>query len=288
MLPAAIHISSGAMERPVALIHGAFSSPAFWRGPLPESIKGRAAIAYALPAHGPWMLDDARLDGVLRVERLARLYALALKRDFGGRPATLVGHSTGAFVALAVAAKAPELVSGLVLSGVFAAGERLAGRCLLRRLVSHPVLGPIAFDLAFRAWTSSATAFVQGLSSLMASPSSGLDAPYLAVCEDVRSDLLRSRPRGLHRFAAWLQKANIETALSRVTQPALVISGADDQVVPADEQRLVAKLLPRADYIEISDCGHLAMAEKPSAFCDFTNDWLRQHEKSVYAGAAWA
>ena len=95
---------------PIVFLHGAGSNLAMWI-PEVERLSGEfRCISIDLPAHGE------RSDDRFSVEAAVELIGDVIDRHAGGS-AALVGLSLGGFVAIAVAGRYPERVSGLVVSG---------------------------------------------------------------------------------------------------------------------------------------------------------------------------
>ncbi len=100
--------------RPLIIIHGAFSAIGSSFGSmLPGLAARRQAIGIELQAHG----RTADIDRPLSLEQLADDVA-AFIRQLGHAQADLFGYSNGAFVALHMALRHPELVRKLVLASV--------------------------------------------------------------------------------------------------------------------------------------------------------------------------
>jgi len=100
--------------QPLVLIHGAFSAIGTSFGKLlPELAKTRQVIGVELQAHG----HTSDIDRPLRLETLADDVAVAIQQ-LGLQPADLFGYSMGAFVALQVVIRHPEVVRKLVLASV--------------------------------------------------------------------------------------------------------------------------------------------------------------------------
>ena len=102
-------------ERPtIVFLHGARLTGASWRPQLAALGDEFRVLAPDLPGHGraasvPFTIDAAA-DAVVEL----------IAREAGGGRAILVGLSLGGYVAMTVAARAPERVIGLVVSGATA------------------------------------------------------------------------------------------------------------------------------------------------------------------------
>ena len=100
--------------QPLVLLHGAFSAIGTSFGKvLPELAKTRQVIAFELQAHG----HTADIDRPLSSEGMADDVAAAIK-ELGLEQADVFGYSMGAFVALHLVLRHPELVRKLVVASV--------------------------------------------------------------------------------------------------------------------------------------------------------------------------
>ncbi|HKY55989.1 MAG TPA: alpha/beta hydrolase [Anaerolineales bacterium] len=100
--------------QPLVLIHGAFSAIGTSFGKLlPELAKNRQVIGFELQAHG----RTADIDRPLSLESMADDVAIAIEQLDLPR-ADIFGYSMGAFVALQVVIRHPELVRKLVVASV--------------------------------------------------------------------------------------------------------------------------------------------------------------------------
>jgi pimeloyl-ACP methyl ester carboxylesterase len=64
--------------------------------------------------------------------------------------------------------------------------------------------------------------------------------------------------------------------LHRVTQPTLLIHGAEDRVVHPASARWAAQERPDWRFVMIEDMGHTPQLEDPDLFVSIVNGWLRQ------------
>ena len=118
-------VAAGPVDAPVIVfVHGTRMSKAYWAPQLRE-LGGTGdfrVIAVDLPGHGALARDEFSLEGAVAV------VAVTIREHGQGR-AILVGLSLGGYVAMATAARHPDLVRGLVVSGATLepAGPMVAG-----------------------------------------------------------------------------------------------------------------------------------------------------------------
>jgi 2-succinyl-6-hydroxy-2,4-cyclohexadiene-1-carboxylate synthase len=240
--------------RPLLLLHGFTGRGSGW---------GRHAAAFArrfrvilvdLPGHGRSGIpvDPARAS----VERTAADLATILRR-LDGAPASVLGYSLGARIALALAVDHPEVVRRLVLespsAGIVEAADREARREADARLAADLEAGGVE-------------AFVDGWErqSVFASHAR-LPA---RVAARLRAERLDNRPAGLAtilRGAGQGSMAPLHDRLAGIHAPTLVIAGALD---PAGRERaeVVAAGIPGSRLVLIAGAGHTPHLETPTAF----------------------
>lgn len=98
----------------IVFVHGTRLTRAAWAAQLDELGGEFRAIAVDLPAHGSRAGEPFTLDGA------ADLLADLIRDQASGERAVVVGLSLGGYVAMALAARQPERVRGLVLAGATA------------------------------------------------------------------------------------------------------------------------------------------------------------------------
>ncbi len=110
MKPAAYDIDGPADGPPIVFVHGTRLSRTMWRAQMDDLRDAYRVIALDLPGHG--RLADRQFTVANAAEELAH----TIEEAAGGH-AVVVGLSLGGYVAMDLAARRPELVCGLVLSG---------------------------------------------------------------------------------------------------------------------------------------------------------------------------
>lgn len=259
---------------PMALFHGFIESPALWRA-LPNSLwDGHDAVSLPLPGHVP-MSGDA-LETMLAGDAFLDAYAETLERLRPGETWRLVGHSTGALVALALAERAPHLVRDVCAVAPLFAG-RVCGRNLQGTLVKLPVVGPIGFRWLISRWLADPQWFTDGVRGVTAV--TGAD---LSGLEQMRRDLAICNPDHLYRFGVWVGGQDMSGKLADIDRPIHAMICADDPVIIPTHQLELIATVPRASAI-LMGSGHLPMLERPQDFARAFTAWAQLPAPAVRA-----
>jgi len=162
----------------------------------------------------------------------------------------LLGVSQGAAIAVAYAAKHPARVSDLVLYGGYARGRQVRGQAEQEDgLVSAIRAGWISEDPAFRR-VFSMLFLPHGTPEQMAWYDELL---RLTSGPDTAARLFRAR--GAVDVVALARRVQVRT---------LVIHARDDRVVPVQEGRLLAALIPDARLVVLDSANHILLADEPA------------------------
>ena len=168
----------------------------------------------------------------------------------GAERFALLGVSQGAAIAVSYAVRHPERVSDLVLYGGFARGRRLRGQ----REQDDAVVASIR-----AGWTRVDPTYRHVFSALFLPNGTPEQKAWY-------EDLLRvstTAENAVRLFEArgWLDVTEIAP---EVTARTLVIHARDDRVVPAEEGRLLAALIPGARLILLDSSNHILLADEPA------------------------
>jgi pimeloyl-ACP methyl ester carboxylesterase/DNA-binding CsgD family transcriptional regulator len=162
----------------------------------------------------------------------------------------LLGVSQGAAIAVAYAVRHPERVSDLVLYGGYARGRRHRGQ----REQDDAVVASIR-----AGWTRADPTYRHVFSALFLPDGTPEQ-------KDWYEDLLRvstSAETAVRLFEArgWLDVSDLAPEVRART---LVIHARDDRVVPVEEGRLLAALIPDARLILLESANHILLADEPA------------------------
>lgn len=167
-------------------------------------------------------------------------------------PAVVGGLSMGGYVALALAAIAPDRLAGLVLVNSRAGADPDSTR-------------RVREDLAREVERSgSAAAVVEAMAPKLFGAATAEGQPELV--REWTDRMGRTPVAGLAGSLRGMADRPDRTAdLFRIVVPALVLAGEDDRLIPLEEARRMADALPRGRLEVIPGAGHLAPIENPEA-----------------------
>lgn len=234
------------------LVHGTGAATHSWRGLLPRLAEHFTVVAPDLPGHG---FTEAPATPRLSLPGMARslqglLWALNLS------PAMAVGHSAGAAILARMSLDDQIAPRGLAsLNGAFLPLGGAPGQVfspLARLLVGLPLL-PQLF-----AWGARREGVVE---RLLHDTGSSIDPQGAALY----GRLVRN-PR--HAAAALGMMANWDLQpllrdLPRLEPSLLLITGANDRLIPPAQAARVQALVPGATLVSMPGLGHLAHEERP-------------------------
>jgi pimeloyl-ACP methyl ester carboxylesterase len=240
---------------PVLLVHGQPGLGSDW-----DAVADRLADHRLLIVDRPGFGRSG--DETLSIEGNAEVLGeLLTERDSG--PATVVGHSYGGGVAILMAVRHPELVSGLVLVGSVGRADSLN---VLDHLLAAPVMGE---------FLSAAGLFTLGrvlprLRNLASDQQLALLEWLRATLPDDRYNRV-SAQRGRRVWRSFVAEqrtlvreiGEVEAALGSVRVPTTVVSGAWDLVVPPSVSASIAAAIPGSELVTVARTGHFIPRDAP-------------------------
>lgn len=231
------------MAEPLVLLPGMMCDARVWATQL-------TVLSYERPVTvAPVCVGD-------RIEEIASELLTSLPAKFA-----LCGHGMGGAIALEVLRRAPERVIRLALVGT-------------NPLSDTP---QEAADREPRMIGAKSGRFDTMLSGeilprhVSNGPLSGQAAHLLQeMAQSLGPDVYARQERAMQR------RRDQQSTLRRISQPTLVLAGAEDQVVPLKRQEFLAELIPYAKLCVLEGVGHMAMLEDPEGTTEAIYAWMRQ------------
>ncbi len=235
-----VQISGPPNATPLLLIHSLGTCQHVWDPQIDTLSRSFRVIRPDLRGHG---LSDVT-PGPYSIEGLAA-DMLALLDGLGIARAHVAGLSIGGMVAQAMAAAAPERVGALIL-------------------VDTAMVIPPANLWRERA----ATVRANGMEAVADAVLARWTTPGFAgnpAALGLRAMLLRTAPEGYAAAAEAIAAADLSAATARLTNPTLILVGAQDQATPPAAAEAMRDAIAGARLAVIADAAHIATIEQPEA-----------------------
>jgi len=183
-----------------------------------------------------------------------------LLEELGIKRAVIGGCSMGGYATLALYASRPELFEGMIIANSRAGAgspEARANRRNMLALVDREGPSGVAKDMLPR---------LLGKTTMEAD--SSIEAFVRRLIKQQSPVAIRS---AIHRM---MHRPDSMPLLAKVSVPTLVITGAEDEMIPVDESRRMADAVTGAKLVIIPGAGHLSNLEQPEAFNSAVNAFL--------------
>lgn len=237
--------------RAVLFVHGWPLDRTIWLGQLGGLATHARCIVPDLRGFGGSAGDARDAGGGVTIDQHADdlaglLDTLAIPR------AVVCGLSMGGYIALALLARHPGRVEGLILADTRAGADSAVQRAARERLIAFVEAQGVA-------------ALADQQLGKMVGTTTRATRPEL--CDMLRGMMAAAPPHGVvGAQRAMLVRHDWTAALASITVPTLVVAGAEDAIIPVAEQRAMADAIPGAQWVEIPGAGHVAPFERPAAF----------------------
>ena len=255
-VPVHLHMHGPAHGPLAVLIHGWASSSYTWKPVLPMLSRRYRCISVDLPGFG----DSPRPGRPPTIGRYAELIAQLIEQ-FSDRDALVFGHSMGGQIAATLALRHPPLVQRLVLLNPAISG-RLSTRVNLT--LAPYALAEFSPVVEWLLYLAAKTPL--DYTDWLLKPSNFAARAQISeedYCQ-IRADA-RRRGQGRVRAACFLamRRGDLRQMLGKIETPALVVWGAEDNVVPLRDAGSVSIDWPAADLRIIPNAGHWPQFEQP-------------------------
>jgi 3-oxoadipate enol-lactonase len=247
--PALGYAAAGSGDKtPIVFLHGVGSDKSVWRRQLDHFGAERRGIAFDYPGYGE---SDPAPEGTTRDDYAAAI--LSAMTALGVERAHLCGLSLGGVVAIAVHHLSSRSCASLTLADTFAV---------------HPE-GRVFFERSVEA-SADLRAFAEGrVDILIAQPADpAVRTEVVETMARIDADAFR-----IGVEAVWL--ADQQDRVADIRVPTLVLCGGEDMITPPALSHSLQQLIPGAQYQEIERAGHMINIERPDAFNDRVDAFIR-------------
>lgn len=257
-----VHFQEKGAGVPLVLLHGNNSSNYTWKEVFDTLAEKHRVVAVDLKGFG----FTSKPEGDYRVEAQAAL-VVRLMDELKIERAVLCGSSYGGGVALALAIDYPSRVGGVVLVDSAAFSDH-RGASLAPSFTKWPYVGAAATALALMSDSLVRDGLKQSFYDDARVTDERVAAYYLPLTT-------RGGQYAARRVREQRHFGRVEKMLDRVTQPALLIWGAEDLLIPLEDGKRLQSGLPNSRLLVFDSCGHLPQEEMPERFArevlDFTS-----------------
>jgi pimeloyl-ACP methyl ester carboxylesterase len=274
----ALALNPESAGQPIVLLHGIAGSTRFWSGDhVAAFLEHGPCYALSLPGHYPARFPTGFRKEMITPDMMARVLAAAIRQLVGDQPVTLIGHSTGGFAALAIAAHYPHAVRRVISISGFAQGRWAGTLGLLQRLARQGPAGQALYRLIFPVGRISPAMFLRAWSVCAADLRTFYAYPDLKACTNgYYSDFTRLDLDAMIQYFSVMPDIDISPILPRIAAPTLAVTGDKDPTVPPAQARLIADRVPQAKLALIVGAGHMLFAERPAEYRRVLNEWLHR------------
>ncbi len=166
----------------------------------------------------------------------------------------LLGISQGGAVAISYAVRHPARVSHLILHGAYSEGWK--NRVGAEDLEEHRALQ----TLVRRNWGKNLPGFSEIIAKRFVPENTSME--HQRWWDDLQR--VSTSPGNAARIMEVCDEINVRKLLPSVSVPTIVFQCDRDQVVPAEEGRILAAEIPNARFVPLSSANHILLADEPA------------------------
>lgn len=263
---------------PVILLHGITGMPIYAALTLnTPALAQHPWYAISLPGHSTSTYPDGFGEDDLTPQHLGEVMSDAVRQCTSGKPAIIIGHSTGGTVALLIAAHAPDLVAGAISVSGFVIGRWGSSLGLSQQFAALGPLGKVLFALLFLPMQTPFMAQYAALSERLWSgdwAGHQADAYNAEIQPQIVAELGQTRMAHLWPWFRKMPHTDITPYLSQIQAPVLAIAGDKDPVVPPEHARIIAEKT-NGTLTMLAGVGHLPMRERRHEYAQAVDTWLQ-------------
>jgi pimeloyl-ACP methyl ester carboxylesterase len=213
-------------------------------------------ISVDLRGHG----ESYPFDGTYRMDLLAEDCHRLLDDLHVNAPVVVCGLSMGGYVTLALYRIYPELFNGMILTSTRSGSDSPEGKANRDAGVKNVQVHGVAY-------------IVDNMLPKLVSPVTfASNKPLVNTIDDI---MLETSVNGVvGALQGMRDRPDSTPLLSQLQCPVLIVHGADDQLIPVSEAKLMHQQLPGSRLVVIPEAGHLPNLEQPELFNQAVREFL--------------
>jgi 3-oxoadipate enol-lactonase len=247
---------TGGNDIPLVLVHGFPLDRTLWSAQINALADVARVIAPDLRGFG-----ESPIPGdAITIETYAD-DVRALLDALGIKSAVIAGLSMGGYITLAFYRQYAARVRGLILANTKAGADSAEGKKARE-------------DNAALAREQGVAAVAEKMFPKMLAPQTLAERP--AVADAVRAMMSRQSVTAVvAALMAMRDRPDAMPMLASITVPTLIITGADDNLIPPKESELMRDAIPGARLVIIPGAAHLSNIDQPAAFNQAVREFLK-------------
>ncbi|WP_223701921.1 alpha/beta fold hydrolase [Sutcliffiella deserti] len=241
--------------KPIVLLHGFCGSHEYWKYIVQDLSSFYRIIAIDLRGHG----KSADSEESFTIEDMAKdIQQLLLQLEI--EEATVLGHSLGGYVALALLDKHPELIRAIGLihsTGAPDSEEAKAGRDIAIKKINEEGMKGFIEELSLK---------------LFAKENKDKLSEEMEHVKKIGCNTTVNGAEGA--LDAMKNRIDRQHVLKEAKCPILLVAGKGDQIIPQEKTFVVEG--PNVQQVLLADSGHMSMLEEPNALMQAITDFMNQ------------
>lgn len=246
------YIDAGKGETTILLIHGYLESIEAWDSTISVLAKTHRVIAFDIPGHGV-----SQVKGEVHTMNYVAETAAALLKKLSISKVSVIGHSMGGYIALALKRLYPELIDKLVLLHSTPDGDTPEKRSNREREIEIIKTGRKEL-----------------LSSI--NPGKGFAKEnrekFSDAIKELELQVMLTEDEGIVALLNGMMER--EDGNSLIDSNTMMIFGCKDEYMPLDYCRSLAEKHPEAKVLWLENSGHNGHVEEKDKFIQFINETI--------------
>lgn len=243
---------------PLLLIHGYPLNRRIWQLQFEGLSDIVRVIAPDLRGHG----DSSPVADAYPMELLARDCAALLDHLSINQPVVVCGLSMGGYIAMALCRLFVNRLVGLILVSTRGGADSVDAQVQRRNVINAVIANGIQ-------------PVVNSMTQKLLAPHSYQNNPALVA--QLKSIISMTSTEGIiGAQLGMIDRPDSHATLKKLTIPALVIHGREDQIVPVSEAEMMNLELRNSRLVIIPEAGHLPNLEQPAIFNQTVREFLKE------------